>query len=238
MIVSALLLAAAAAVLLLRPSASGRLTRVLPAQRGPVSGGPPWLRAGCCVLAGAGLAWVVGGVLGPVVGLVVAVVGPRLVARLDDTEDDAAALASQLPLALDLLGACLAGGAPLRTAVEAVRDAVPGPCGDRLARVAAALVVGTPEDEAFRALGNDGGPAGAAARALARAAAGGTPVAAAVTRVAAEARRTASAAAERRARRAGVLAVGPLGACFLPAFVLIGVVPTVVGLAGPVLATL
>jgi hypothetical protein len=30
-----------------------------------------------------------------------------------------------------------------------------------------------------------------------------------------------------------VLAVAPLGLCFLPAFVLLGVVPVVAGLAGP-----
>ena len=44
-------------------------------------------------------------------------------------------------------------------------------------------------------------------------------------------------AAEQAARRVGVLAVAPLGLCFLPAFVLLGVVPVVVGLAGPLLAT-
>ena len=45
-------------------------------------------------------------------------------------------------------------------------------------------------------------------------------------------------AAEQAARRVGVLAVAPLGLCFLPAFVLLGVVPVVIGLAGPLLATL
>ena len=39
-----------------------------------------------------------------------------------------------------------------------------------------------------------------------------------------------------RARRAGVQAVGPLAACFLPAFVLVGVVPVVVGVAQALLA--
>jgi hypothetical protein len=38
-------------------------------------------------------------------------------------------------------------------------------------------------------------------------------------------------AATEAARSAGVRAVAPLGLCFLPAFVLVGVVPTVVGLA-------
>ena len=66
---------------------------------------------------------------------------------------------------------------------------------------------------------------------MSRAAVGGAPVAAAVQQVAEDARREAAAAAERAARRAGVLAVGPLGLCFLPAFLLLGVVPAVIGLA-------
>jgi pilus assembly protein TadC len=62
-------------------------------------------------------------------------------------------------------------------------------------------------------------------------------VAEAVQRVAADARRRQEAEGHRRAARAGVLAVLPLGACFLPAFVLLGIVPVVAGLAGPLLAT-
>ncbi|MCU1621436.1 MAG: hypothetical protein JWL79_281, partial [Frankiales bacterium] len=57
-------------------------------------------------------------------------------------------------------------------------------------------------------------------------------------RVAADARRRQAVDAHRRAARAGVLAVLPLGACFLPAFVLLGVVPAVIGLAGPLLSSL
>ncbi len=75
-------------------------------------------------------------------------------------------------------------------------------------------------------------------RALVRAGEGGAPVAVAVARLAAEARAEDRARAEQAARRAGVLAVAPLGACFLPAFVLLGVVPVVVGLAGPLLSSL
>ncbi|MFB9964969.1 hypothetical protein ACFFOP_20530 [Sinosporangium siamense] len=37
------------------------------------------------------------------------------------------------------------------------------------------------------------------------------------------------------ARRVGVYAVAPLGLCFLPAFVVVGVVPTMVGLASGVM---
>lgn len=73
---------------------------------------------------------------------------------------------------------------------------------------------------------------------LARAAEGGAPVANTVARIAASARAEAGAEASRVARRAGVMAVGPLGLCFLPAFVVLGVVPAIVGLAEPLLSGL
>jgi pilus assembly protein TadC len=160
------------------------------------------------------------------------------VQRLGTGDDEDELVARELPLALDLLAACLSGGAVTLDAVSAVAAAVDGPCGRRLAVVAARLAVGSPPAEAWSALGSDRGPAGAAARAMSRAAVGGAPVATAVQQVADDARREAAAAAERAARRAGVLAVGPLGLCFLPAFILLGVVPAVIGLAGPLLSTL
>ena len=107
--------------------------------------------------------------------------------------------------------------------------------------MAAALAVGTPPSQAWQSLaGADPShrvqdPLAPAARALARASDGGAPVAAAVSRLAAEVRAEGRSAAEQTARRVGVLAVAPLGLCFLPAFVLLGVVPVVVGLAGPLL---
>ena len=42
-------------------------------------------------------------------------------------------------------------------------------------------------------------------------------------------------AAEARAQRAGVLIAAPLGLCFLPAFVLVGIVPLVATLGMPLL---
>ncbi|MFN2538120.1 MAG: type II secretion system F family protein [Mycobacteriales bacterium] len=191
-----------------------------------------------CGLAGLAVCGLLGGVVGLGLGVAVALLGPRLLARLDVTESDAAELTAVLPLALDLLAACLAGGAVPIDAVSAVAAAFPGPCGSRLQRVASALALGSTPAEAWAALGSGRDAAGAAARALARAAEGGAPVADAVQRVAAEARRRKLAQAHRRAARAGVLAVLPLGVCFLPAFVLLGVVPAVVGLAGPLLASL
>ena len=56
------------------------------------------------------------------------------------------------------------------------------------------------------------------------------PVATAVSRLADDVRAEGRSAAEQAARRVGVLAVAPLGLCFLPAFVLLGVVPVVIDL--------
>ena len=219
-----------------------RVRAALPAARSDSTEGSagmsPQLVRGASAVAGLALWWLLGGVLGVALGAAAAVLGPRLLNRLDDTAGDDKDVAAQLPLALDLLAACLVGGATTSSAVSAVADALPGPLGARLARVAAGLAVGSAPGEAWRALGEGSGPAAAAARALARSAEGGASVAAGVVRVAEDARREALGRAERAARRAGVLAVGPLGLCFLPAFLLLGVVPAIVGLAAPLLASL
>jgi pilus assembly protein TadC len=233
------LLGTALALLLLRPASSRRLGRLVPRPTRARSAGERRRLSvpALCVAAGVVAWWLVGGVAGLVVGLGVALVGHRLLGRMDDTaEKEADALGRQLPLALDLLGACLAGGGTLDNALTSVAVAAGGPCEQRLLRVAASLAVGTPPEDAFRELGSTGA-AGSAARALCRASEGGTPVAAAVARVAAEARRAATVEARKRAKRAGVLAAGPLGACFLPAFLVLGVVPTVTGLAAPLLSS-
>ncbi len=224
-----------------------RLAEALPrVRRPPARPGrlPPAI--GACLLAGIGAAVLVASPVGIVLGAALALGGPHLLGRLEPREqrEQREQLAADLPLLLELLSACLAGGAALPSAAEAVRGAIPGPAGSRLADVCAALAVGTPPGEAWGRLaggsataGQDEDPLAAAARVLGRAAEGGAPVAAAVTRLASEARAEARARGEQAARRVGVLAVAPLGLCFLPAFVLLGVVPVVAGLAGPLLAS-
>ena len=57
-----------------------------------------------------------GGLVGAVLGLAVAVGGPRLLTRLESAtvRQERARAVQDLPLALDLLSACLLGGAALR----------------------------------------------------------------------------------------------------------------------------
>lgn len=240
-LLSVVLAGLAAGILGRRPGSSARLSGALP--RPPTQvlrrrrGLGPQV---ACLVAGLALALLVTPPAGLVLGLAVGLGGPRGLRRLEPRQVrlDAAQLARDLPLALDLLAACLSGGAALTAAVRAVADALPGPCGQRFGQVAAALAVGSTPAEAWSALAVDNPVGAAAARALARAGEGGAPVAASVTRVAADARLEAASRATQAARRAGVLAVGPLGLCFLPAFVLLGVVPAVVGLATPLLQSI
>lgn len=129
---------------------------------------------------------------------------------------------------LDLCGAAVAAGAALPRTLVVVGRHLGGPDGDALVRAGATLELGGAWDLAWA-----GAPPGAAvvgdalATAWQAGASPGPQLRAASDRL----RR------ERRARvraAAGALSVRltlPLGACFLPAFVLLGLVPVVLGLA-------
>ncbi|WP_344264262.1 type II secretion system F family protein, partial [Streptomyces sodiiphilus] len=69
------------------------------------------------------------------------------------------------------------------------------------------------------------------ARQLALADSSGVPAVSAVSAAAAECRVRRARAAQARARRAAVHVTGPLGLCFLPAFLLTGVAPVIIALA-------
>ncbi|GIH22507.1 hypothetical protein Aph01nite_08170 [Acrocarpospora phusangensis] len=56
-----------------------------------------------------------------------------------------------------------------------------------------------------------------------------------LTRLADDARHATRSASSAAARKVGVQAVAPLGLCFLPAFVFLGIIPVVAGLATQVL---
>jgi pilus assembly protein TadC len=140
-------------------------------------------------------------------------------------------LAAELPLAVDLLAACLAAGGTVEEAAIAVADALEGPIGHELRSTAAAVLLGADPALAWGGLAcvPELAPL---ARVMRRALVSGAPLAAAMTVLADEQRVRRRWAAEAAARRVGVRAVVPLGICFLPAFVLVGVVPVVVGIAG------
>ena len=141
---------------------------------------------------------------------------------------------ADLPLCADLLAAALRGGAPVDRAAQAVADALDGPLGERLARTARSLRLGAEPAEAWAHLSDVAGAERVVAAAIRSSASGGA-LAGALFRLADDLRADRSVAAEAAARRAGVLIVLPLGLCFLPAFVLAGLVPVVVAVLGDVL---
>ncbi|MGV9311225.1 type II secretion system F family protein [Streptomyces sp. NPDC003691] len=140
------------------------------------------------------------------------------------------AAARQLPLAADLLAACVSAGAGPREAAEAVGESLGGPVGEQLVRTAAELRLGGEPDQAWGGLARIPGAA-ELARCLSRADATGAPAAEPVARQAQRLRAARARTATARARRAQVMVTAPVGLCFLPAFLAVGVAPVVIGLA-------
>lgn len=198
----------------------------------------PVLRAWGPVLAATvGAALLVGGTAGWAAGPLAGCVAWRLrrgSGRPPAEEQDPVA-AAQIPLCADLMAACLAAGAGPREAAEAVGRSLGAPVGDALIRVGAELRLGGDPAQCWERFG-ELTPARAMARCLSRASAGGVAPVEEMARLAADCRAAQGRAALARARRAGVLATAPLGLCFLPAFLLVGVAPVVMGLAGAILA--
>lgn len=143
-----------------------------------------------------------------------------------DAADDQLALAA----GWDLLAACLRSGMPVPTAVLAVADHVPAQIATTLRRTADLLALGADPVSAWEpALAHSA--TAELARGARRTARSGTALVGVAANLAAGIRQRAGDVAEARAQRAGVLITGPLGLCFLPAFVCLGIVPVVAGLA-------
>jgi pilus assembly protein TadC len=152
-------------------------------------------------------------------------------AKCATTEADALRLAASW----DLLAACLRSGMPVVTAIRAVAVGMPNTAGRALSKTAELLSLGADPVAAWApALSH---PATAAlARGARRTARSGAALANVANSLATALRSSAADLAQARAQRAGVHVTGPLGLCFLPAFLCLGVVPVVIGLASKLLA--
>lgn len=147
-------------------------------------------------------------------------------------DDDPLAVASTL----DVLAACLRSGMAVSAAASAVAATAPTAMAALLRRAADLLALGADPADVWDSRGQTV-PAHVDAflRMARRSAASGTALAHGVEDLAAQLRAEAVDVAGARAERASVLIAGPLGLCYLPAFVCLGIVPVVVGLAGEVL---
>lgn len=169
-----------------------------------------------------------GPVLGLLIGLALAPVAIRVVQQLESAESRkrAAELAAALPTALDLMVSALEAGRPPVSAFALVAEATPAPLGNELAAVGSRLQIAGDAAAVWQSLTVD--PVlGSLGRAFGRAHASGMPVADVVAGVASELRRERAAERRQQSRKIAVQTAGPLGACFLPAFFLIGIVPMI-----------
>ncbi len=242
-VVAAACLAVAALLLAVTGGSMGRPVRRLRLLARPSTASerarPTWwpdrIRLGSG-LAGVAALVLVGGGAGLFAGVLTGIVADRLLRRVEPRAVRERRLreAADLPLAADLLAAALRAGAPVDRSVLAVAEALDGPLADRLGRVGRTLELGGTAAEAWAHLH----PVAAAERLTAaaiRSSDSGAALAGALTRLADDLRSDRATAAEAAARRAGVLIVLPLGLCFLPAFILAGLVPVIVAVLGDVL---
>lgn len=225
-----LVMSALAPVAALRPSVVVRETVTGP---GTATRPRPRLPAVAAVAIGTLVAAAVGGLVGAFCGIASGGMVLRALRRSANmvTTERRRQMSHTLPLATELLAACIASGAPPRLALAAVAEAVGGPLADELRRVVAALELGGDPVGSWLTLGTDDllGPLGAE---FSRSAESGAPLAGLLSDLALDMRAERRVAVESAARRVGIRAAAPLGLCFLPAFILLGLVPIVGGLVG------
>lgn len=172
---------------------------------------------------------------GPPWGIAVAVLAGvwmhrSLSARARATARTATGQREDEPVIALLLAAALTAGVPPRVAARSVGRALGGGVGERLRRRAAVATLGAPAQDAWTpAMGEESAFERRLGGVLSATEQGGLAPVEALHALGAQA--AAEIAAERSevARTIGVRSVAPLGLCFLPAFVLVGVVPAAAG---------
>jgi Flp pilus assembly protein TadB len=185
----------------------------------------PWLRRAVAAAAVVAGILVLGPVLGAVAGAGLAAVVLLVSAGPATVEIDGGAVA----LVADLVAGCLSAGTLLPDAMAAAAEGADGALGELCRAVATALRAGAPPEQAWASWLADLRLA-PIARTAVRTAHSGAATAEELRRTAARLRVQRKAVLQQRVRQASVWVVVPLGLCFLPAFVLVAVVPLVAGL--------
>jgi Flp pilus assembly protein TadB len=221
---------AVAMVASLRPSVGARATLT---GQGNVTRFRSRMPAVAALAIGMLVAAAIGGTVGALCGIAGGVMVLRSLRRSANmvAGERRRQMSQSLPLATELLAACIASGAAPGLALTTVAEATGGPLADELRRVVAALELGGDPVGCWLTLGTDDllGPLGAA---FSRSAESGAPLADLLSDLALDLRAERRVAVESAARRVGIRAAAPLGLCFLPAFILLGLVPIVGGLVG------
>ena len=196
----------------------------------------PLMTIGVPMLAAVATAVLIGGAAGAAAGVVALVLTAAVLGRLEpaDRRRRREALERQAPLVVDLVAACLASGASLERSLDVASAAVGAPAAELLRRATTSLRLGADPRVVWADVARHD-PLAPMARAVARSQQTGAPLAALLPRVADQARAAHRARAEARIRTAAVRLTAPLGVAFLPAFVLLGVVPVVASWVGRLL---
>lgn len=169
-----------------------------------------------------------GGWVGLLSAVLIVIGVPRLLIEIQRREQmrSDAMVTRQVPHIADMLAAVLAAGVPIPHATQAVARATNQSALNAIVR---AQQLGADPVDAWADAPRPLLPIG---QALIRSQHTGAAASSLLHGVADDARRQQRTTVEIAARTAGVRAVAPLAACFLPAFLLLGVVPVVVTLAG------
>ncbi|CAN5708171.1 type II secretion system F family protein [soil metagenome] len=140
---------------------------------------------------------------------------------------------------LDVLAVCLDAGMAVAVAARATAASAPPQLAALLRRAGDLLAFGADPSLAWTVPDGEVVGEGTAAllRLARRSAASGAALAGGVAELAAESREEVNHSATAAAERAAVVIAGPLGLCFLPAFVCLGLVPVIAGLASDVLGS-
>ncbi len=239
MVAAILLLAAALLVVGGRPGC-GRLRALAGPAPSAVNATPvpplraSWVAVGAVALSG--LAWAIAGAatgvaVGGIAGVAGVVAARRTTARTGSDDTDGGDLACSW----ELLAVCLEAGLPVAVAVSAAAEPLAGPTGAQLRRVCGLLELGADATDAW-GMAEDVPALATFARAAGRSAGTGAALAQVARAEGTRIRADLLDSAQARAQRAAVLITGPLGLCFLPAFLVLGIAPVVVGLASEALA--
>ena len=242
MIVIAAILAAASVYLFMKPLPArrrprNRLSRVVGSvsvsEIAPKNSTSPAILHVVGTGAGALLGWTFSGIIGLVIGAGAGLYAMRMLSKRENAPSnlEAAAVARDTPVFIDLLAATLASGATMRSSLLAATGAMhERPIQTRLAPVLAAIELGADPRDAWATLIVDP-TLGQLALSVMRSYDSGAGLEPVLVGIATDMRREHRSRVEVAARTAGVKAVIPLAVCFLPGFFALGVVPIIASLA-------
>jgi pilus assembly protein TadC len=168
----------------------------------------------------------IGGLFGIVIGLAA---GAGIVVTGGRSDRPVLAAPEEVAAVIELVAGCLAAGLPMPAALDAASLAGDLATRDACLAAAVALRRGAPAAEAWQSWMSDPSLE-SVARATSRTTQSGAGVADDLRRVAARLRAHRHSRLRSRVQQASVWVVVPLGLFFLPAFVLVAVIPIVIGL--------